>query len=61
VKKPKKNQSAKEQAAAFRKAARDAGADDNENRFQAALRTVANAKPSQEKRQPGGANDKSAK
>lgn len=37
------------QLAAFRKAAREAGADDNEERFQDALRTVAKAKPSPEK------------
>jgi len=40
----------RKQAAAFRKAAREIGADDNEERFQEALRTVAKAKPSPEKR-----------
>jgi hypothetical protein len=38
------------QLAAFRKAAREAGCDDNEERFQDALRTVAKAKPTTEKR-----------
>jgi hypothetical protein len=36
----------KSQARAFRKAARDLGCDDNEERFKDALRTVAKAKPS---------------
>lgn len=36
----------KQQVAAFRKAAREAGCDDNEERFQNVLRTVAKAKPS---------------
>jgi hypothetical protein len=35
-----------DQAKAFRKAARELGADDNEERFKEALRTVAKAKPS---------------
>ncbi len=35
----------KEQTAAFRKAARELGCDDNEDRFKEALRTVAKAKP----------------
>lgn len=35
----------KEQAASFRKAARELGCDDSEERFQGALRTVAKAKP----------------
>jgi hypothetical protein len=39
----------KSQLRAFRKAAREAGCDDNEERFQGALRTVAKAKPSKEK------------
>jgi hypothetical protein len=39
-------QKTNDQLAAFRKAARDAGCDDNEERFQEALRTVAKAKPS---------------
>jgi hypothetical protein len=34
-----------DQAKAFRKAARELGCDDNEERFQEALRTVAKAKP----------------
>ena len=38
-----------DQLKAFRKAAREAGCDDNEKRFQDALRTVAKAKPSVEK------------
>jgi hypothetical protein len=38
-----------DQIKAFRKAAREAGCDDNEERFQNALRTVAKAKPSVEK------------
>jgi hypothetical protein len=36
---------ADDQAKAFRKAARDLGCDDNEERFKDALRTVATAKP----------------
>ncbi len=39
----------KRQVAAFRKAARELGCDDNEERFQDALRTVAKAKPPSEK------------
>jgi len=35
-----------DQVGAFRKAARAAGCDDNEERFRDALRTVARAKPS---------------
>jgi hypothetical protein len=35
----------RKQATAFRKAARELGCDDNEERFQEALRTVAKAKP----------------
>jgi hypothetical protein len=35
---------------AFRKAARELGADPDEGRFQDALRTIAKAKPSPEKR-----------
>jgi hypothetical protein len=46
VKKPKQLQSPKEQAAAFRKAAREVGADKaSEADFQDALRKVAKAKP----------------
>ncbi len=39
-----------DQAKAFRKAARDLGCDASEERFKDALRTVAKAKPSSEKR-----------
>jgi hypothetical protein len=49
VKKPKQSQSQEDQIRAFRKAAREAGCDDNEERFRDALRTVAKAKPSVEK------------
>jgi hypothetical protein len=38
------------QAAAFRKVARELGCDDNEQRLKEALRAVAKAKPSPEKR-----------
>lgn len=48
---PRPRPNDKEQAAAFRKAARAAGCDDNEERFQNALRRVAKAKPSAEKSQ----------
>jgi hypothetical protein len=41
-----KKTSHSEQIRAFRKAAREAGCDDNEERFQDALRRVAKAKPS---------------
>jgi hypothetical protein len=44
-----KTEKPNEQLRAFRKAAREAGCDDNEDRFQSALRTVAKAKPSVEK------------
>jgi hypothetical protein len=37
------------QLATFRKAARDLGCDDNEERFKSALRTVAKAKPKTKK------------
>jgi hypothetical protein len=40
---------ASDQGRAFRKAARELGCEDNEERFQAALRTVAKAKPRPEK------------
>jgi len=47
VKKAKKTQGKPEdQMKAFRKAARDLGADNSEERFQEALRAVAKAKPS---------------
>jgi hypothetical protein len=42
MKKPSKPE---DQVKAFRKAAREAGADDNEERFRNALRVVAKAKP----------------
>jgi hypothetical protein len=44
-----------DQYRAFRKAARELGCEDNEDRFKAALRTVAKAKPSEKggKRQSG--------
>jgi hypothetical protein len=45
------------QTAAFRKAARELGCDDNEERFKQALRTVAKAKPSPEKRKAPRARD----
>jgi hypothetical protein len=41
----------REQYKAFRKAARELGCDDNEQRFQAALRTIAKAKPSPQHKQ----------
>jgi hypothetical protein len=41
----------KEQIAAFRKAARQLGCEPDERRFQDALRRVAKAKPSAEKKQ----------
>jgi hypothetical protein len=40
-----KPKTADEQVKAFRKAAREIGCDENEGRFQEALRTVAKAKP----------------
>ncbi len=45
-----KRKDQKAQSAVFRKAARELGCDDNEGRFKEALRTVAKAKPSSEKR-----------
>jgi hypothetical protein len=39
-----------EQLKAFRKAAREAGCEDNEERFKDALRTVAKAKPSEKEK-----------
>jgi hypothetical protein len=45
LKKSAQKQSPKEQAAAFRKAARELGGDENEERFKDALRTIAKAKP----------------
>jgi len=45
LKKPKEKQSPRAQVAAFRKAARDLGCDDDEERFRDALRTVAKHKP----------------
>ena len=47
MKKPKEGD--KKQLANFRKAARELGADESEDRFKAALRTIAKAKPSPEK------------
>jgi hypothetical protein len=44
----------REQAAAFRKAAREAGCNDNEERFKEALRTVAKQKPKEAKERPSG-------
>jgi hypothetical protein len=40
----------REQAKAFRKAARELGADTSEDRFKDVLRTIAKAKPAPEKR-----------
>jgi hypothetical protein len=53
VKKTKQIQSPKEQAAAFRKAARELGADKSEERFQDALRKIAKHKmePSSKRRE----------
>jgi hypothetical protein len=48
VKKAKKIQTPKEQAAAFRKAARELGADVGDEQFQDALRKIAKAKPRKE-------------
>lgn len=45
MKKSKQNQLPKEQGAAFRKAAREAGCEDNEDRFQDALRKIAKGIP----------------
>jgi hypothetical protein len=45
VKKASKIQSPKDQVEAFRKAARELGCDESEERFQEALRTVAKQKP----------------
>jgi hypothetical protein len=45
LKKPKKIQSPKEQVAGFRKAARELGCDESEERFREALRTIAKKKP----------------
>jgi hypothetical protein len=50
VDKSQKHQKPADQLKAFRKAARAAGADDNEERFRDALRTVAKAKPSEKPR-----------
>ena len=46
----KKNKLPEDQTRAFRKAARELGCDDNEERFQEALRTLAKTKPLPEKR-----------
>ncbi len=45
MKKRKENQSPKEQAAAFRKAARALGCDESEEGFQDTLRKIAKRKP----------------
>lgn len=45
MKKTKRKQTPKEQTAAFRKAARELGADASQEEFQDALRKVAKAKP----------------
>jgi hypothetical protein len=46
MRKPKKTKpNDKEQATAFRKAARELGCDGKEERFQAALKTIAKRKP----------------
>jgi hypothetical protein len=45
VKKAKENQTEKDQAKAFRKAARELGCDENEERFKETLRTLAKQKP----------------
>jgi len=44
----------KQQVATFRKAARELGLDESEERFQATLRTLAKAKPSPQKRKDKG-------
>jgi hypothetical protein len=52
----KKAESERDQAAAFRKAARELGCDDSEEQFQGALRKIARHKPKDEKppeRKPG--------
>jgi hypothetical protein len=46
VKKAKRIQTPKEQVAAFRKAARELGAEATDEQFQGALRKIAKAKPS---------------
>lgn len=43
------SEDSKKQLAEFRKAARELGLDESEERFQATLRTIAKAKPSPEK------------
>jgi hypothetical protein len=48
VQKPKSTKPS-DQVRAFRKAARELGCEDSEDRFKAALRTVGKAKPSAEK------------
>lgn len=49
VKKPNTNQKDQKQVEAFRKAARELGCDEDEGRFQEALRQIAKAKPSASK------------
>jgi hypothetical protein len=46
--------SARSQLRAFRKAAREAGCDDNEEQFQDALRKIAKVKPAKESSKNGG-------
>jgi hypothetical protein len=48
VKKPKKDQSSKKQVTTFRRAARELGCDGSEERFDAALKTVAKHKPNKD-------------
>lgn len=45
------NQEPKQQLATFRKAARELGADQSDERFKDALRKIAKAKPQSEKKQ----------
>jgi hypothetical protein len=47
-----------DQLKAFRKAARELGADDSEDRFKDALRTIAKAKPAPEKRKSTRTDDR---
>ena len=49
MKNPQKPVSAPDQIRAFRKAARELGCEDNEDRFKTALRTVGKAKPQPDK------------
>jgi hypothetical protein len=47
-----KKRKAADQVRAFRKAARELGCDESEERFQEALRTVAKQKPKEPKQKP---------